>query len=113
NPIIMFCYSIHISLLYHNNLIFTNRSPILHLLLKPFSSSSSKTHAFTLNYLILNLGFSPQTTSKVSTEFLLHNSQNLDSVLAVFKTYGFSKSSLKSSFSIPIKPFSLNFISFS
>ncbi|CAL5183782.1 unnamed protein product [Lathyrus oleraceus] len=92
----MFCYNIRRSLLYRNNLTFTTSSPILHLLLKPFSSSSSKNHTFTLNYLIQNLAFSPQTASKISTKVLLHNSQNPDSVLALFKTYGFSNSQISS-----------------
>ncbi|XP_058764906.1 uncharacterized protein LOC131638367 [Vicia villosa] len=84
----MFRYNIASSLFYRNNLTFTTRSPF------SSSSSSSKNHAFTVNYLIQNLSFSPQTASKISTKLLLHNSQNPDSVLALFKSHGFSNSQL-------------------
>ncbi|CAI8590423.1 unnamed protein product [Vicia faba] len=60
---------------------------------KPFSSSSQNP-SFTLNYLIQNLAFSPETASKISTKLHLHNSQKPDSVLAFFKSHGFSNSHL-------------------
>ncbi|CAK8530929.1 unnamed protein product [Lathyrus sativus] len=87
----MFCY---LRLCHNPNLPFTKPSPILHLLLKPFSSSSSQNHSFTFNYLIQNLAFSPETASKISTKLQLNNSQNPDSVLALFKAHGFSISHL-------------------
>ncbi|XP_058764914.1 uncharacterized protein LOC131638372 [Vicia villosa] len=91
----MFRYSRR-AFLCHNpnpNLTFTKPSPILNLLLQPFSSSPQN-HTFTLNYLIQNLAFSPETASKISTKVNLTNSQNPDSVLALFKSHGFSNSQL-------------------
>ncbi|CAL5183781.1 unnamed protein product [Lathyrus oleraceus] len=85
----MFSY---LRLCHNPNLTFIKPSPILHLLLQPFSSSAN--HSFTLNYLIQNLAFSPETASKISTKLLLNNSQNPDSVLALFKSHGFSNSQL-------------------
>lgn len=79
---------------YFRRLFKTSTTPHL---LQPFSSSSSsKNHSFTVNYLIQNCGFSPETASKLSKRVHLNNSQKPDSVLALFKSYGFSNSQLSS-----------------
>ncbi|XP_057433953.1 uncharacterized protein LOC130726669 [Lotus japonicus] len=56
--------------------------------------SSSKQHSFTTNYLINNLTFSPETASKLSTRVRLKNSDQPNSVLALFRTHGFSNTQL-------------------
>jgi len=95
----MFCYYRR-TLLCPNNLTFsfktltvTQSSFLLHLL-QPFSSSSSQNHTFTVNYLIQNLGLSPETASKLSNKIHLNNSQKPDSVISLFKSHGFSNSQL-------------------
>ncbi|XP_057432931.1 uncharacterized protein LOC130725745 [Lotus japonicus] len=56
--------------------------------------SSSKQHSFTTNYLINNFNFSPETASTISTRVRLTDSQNPDSILALFKSHGFTNSQL-------------------
>ncbi|AES64216.2 uncharacterized protein [Medicago truncatula] len=93
----MFCYYRR-TLLFPNNLKFRFKTLTVtqsSFLLQPFSSSTKQQqHSFTVNYLIQNLGFSPQTASKLSKRLQLNNSQKPDSVLLLFKSYGFSNSQL-------------------
>ncbi|XP_057434224.1 uncharacterized protein LOC130726920 [Lotus japonicus] len=56
--------------------------------------SSSEQHSFTTNYLINNLAFSPETASSISTRVRLDNSEKPDSVLALFRTHGFTNHQL-------------------
>jgi len=88
----MLCY-------FRRPLLFSFKTSTTLHLLQPFSSSSSSSfqnHSFTVNYLIQNCGFSPETASKLSNRVHLNNSQKPDSVLALFKSYGFSNSQLSS-----------------
>ncbi|KAJ1414243.1 Transcription termination factor, mitochondrial/chloroplastic [Sesbania bispinosa] len=62
------------------------------LLLQHFSSS--KEHSFTFNYLVKNCGFSPETASRLSNRVRLNNSDRPDSVLALFRSHGFSNAQL-------------------
>jgi len=76
----------------------TPSSSFLHLL-QPFSSSSSSQNDnFTVNYLIQSLDLSPKTASKLSKRVHLSDSHNPDSVLSLFKSYGFSNSQLSTLF---------------
>ncbi|KAJ1414242.1 Transcription termination factor, mitochondrial/chloroplastic [Sesbania bispinosa] len=63
-----------------------------YLLLQPFSSS--KEHSFTFNYLVKICGFSPETASRLSNRVRLNNSDRPDSVLALFRSHGFSNAQL-------------------
>ncbi|XP_057432932.1 uncharacterized protein LOC130725746 [Lotus japonicus] len=56
--------------------------------------STSEQHSFTTNYLINNFSFSPETASNLSTRVRLDNSDRPDSVLALFRTHGFSNPQL-------------------
>ncbi|KAK7303141.1 hypothetical protein RJT34_14042 [Clitoria ternatea] len=75
-------------------LLCLNPNPII-LTSKPFSSSS-KSHPFTYNYFLNTLGFTPETAFKLSTRLRLTNSARPDSVIALFRTHGFSNSLISS-----------------
>jgi mTERF domain-containing protein len=94
----MFCFYRR-ALLCHN-LRFKTPTPSSFHLLQPFSSSSSSSaspqnQSFTINYLI-DLGISPKLASKLSTQVNFNNSQNPNSVLNLFESYGFSTSQFSS-----------------
>ncbi|CAJ2658606.1 unnamed protein product [Trifolium pratense] len=82
-----------------HNLRFKTLKPSSFLLLQPFCSSSSSSysqnHTFTINYLI-DLGLSPKLASKLSTRVHFNDSQNPNSVLNLFQSYGFSNSQFSS-----------------
>ncbi|OIV95598.1 hypothetical protein TanjilG_23829 [Lupinus angustifolius] len=61
-----------------------------------FSTKTSQSHSFIVSYLINNLGFSSETALKASKRLRFNTSQKPDSVLAFFKSHGFSDSQVSS-----------------
>ncbi|RHN73184.1 putative transcription regulator mTERF family [Medicago truncatula] len=59
------------------------------------SSTTSQQTQFTVSYLITNFGFSSETASKASKLVQFDTSRKPDSVIAVFRNYGFSDSQIK------------------
>ncbi|KAK7264601.1 hypothetical protein RJT34_32210 [Clitoria ternatea] len=57
-------------------------------------TGTSKEQSFTVNYLINNLGFYPDSALSASKYIRLKNSEQPDSVAAFFRNYGFSDSQL-------------------
>ncbi|XP_061341138.1 uncharacterized protein LOC133287525 [Gastrolobium bilobum] len=62
--------------------------------LKFCSTSTSDPHSFAVSYLINNCGFSQESALKVSKHVHFKTSQKPDSVLTLFRNYGFSDSDI-------------------
>ena len=71
-------------------------SPFVPFSLKFYTSTTSQSHSFAVSYLINNLGFSPQAALKASKRLRFNTPQKADSVLAFFKSHGFSDSQISS-----------------
>ncbi|KAJ1414240.1 Transcription termination factor, mitochondrial/chloroplastic [Sesbania bispinosa] len=63
-------------------------------LLLPQHFSSSNEHSFTINYFVNICGFSPETASRLCNRVRLDNSDRPDSILALFRSHGFSNAQL-------------------
>ncbi|XP_058723462.1 uncharacterized protein LOC131595186 isoform X4 [Vicia villosa] len=78
-----------------------NPNPLLHrytsLFSLHFSTNTSDSTSFAVSYLIHNFGFSPQSASKLCSNYRLqfNTSQNPDSVLTFFINHNFSHSQLR------------------
>ncbi|GAU45618.1 hypothetical protein TSUD_301960 [Trifolium subterraneum] len=61
------------------------------------NSTSDSVTSFAVSYLINNVGFSPQSASKLCSTYNLHfkNAQKPDSVLLFFRNHGFSDTQLR------------------
>ncbi|XP_027332556.1 uncharacterized protein LOC113847565 [Abrus precatorius] len=91
-PMFRYCRKTLFSLNHNRNL---NPTPFYFLQPSLSFISSSEQHSFTLNYLINICGFSPETASKLSNRIRLVNSERPDSVLALFRTHGFSDAEIR------------------
>ncbi|KAI5446347.1 hypothetical protein KIW84_014258, partial [Lathyrus oleraceus] len=59
-----------------------------------YSSTTSQQNQFTVSYLVTNFGFSSETATKASKRFHFDTSEKPDSVIAIFRNYGFSDSQI-------------------
>ncbi|CAL5184407.1 unnamed protein product [Lathyrus oleraceus] len=62
--------------------------------LKCYSSTTSQQNEFTVSYLVTNFGFSLETATKASKLVHFKASQNPDSVIVIFRNFGFSDSQI-------------------
>ncbi|XP_058723457.1 uncharacterized protein LOC131595185 [Vicia villosa] len=58
------------------------------------STTSQQNHQFTVSYLVSNFGFSLETATKASKLVHFKASQNPDSVITIFRNFGFSDSDI-------------------
>lgn len=85
--------------MFHHSFIFkqlhcSQQSPLLSLssIHTRFVSTISNKHQFTVDYLINSCGLSPESALKASNKIALKSSTGPDSILTLFKTYGFTQS---------------------
>jgi mTERF domain-containing protein len=76
------------------NLTFKTQTPSSFLHHLQHFSSSNQQQSFRVNYLVQNLGFSHETASRLSNQVHFKNSKKPDTILAFFKSYGFSNNHL-------------------
>ncbi|TKY72623.1 Mitochodrial transcription termination factor-related [Spatholobus suberectus] len=61
-----------------------------------YSSTTSQKHSFTVSYLVNNRGFSPETALKTSKLVRFNTAQKPNTVIAFFRSHGFSDSQINS-----------------
>ncbi|CAL5184392.1 unnamed protein product [Lathyrus oleraceus] len=62
--------------------------------LKCYSSTTSQQNQFTISYLVANFGFSLETATEVSKRVHFKTSEKPDSVILIFRNFGFSDSQI-------------------